>query len=103
MVLEWDPKKRGGKVAFEMLCGIMNKYIIQVFVINTLECYSYEITEDTKMFDLKLLINSNTQISCDNQCLILPDGVIAADNIGQQIIEKWYNANNATDMMPLTI
>jgi len=94
MVLEWEPKKRGGKGVFQMLSDILNKYIVEVFVVNTLECYSYEITEDTKLLDLQLLIDSNTSINCNNQYLILPKGLIPQENIGKQIIDYWYKRDD---------
>ena len=103
MVLEWDPKKRGGKMAFQMLSDILNKYIVEVFVINTLESYSYEITEDTKLLDLQLLIDSNTSINCKNQYLILPKGLTPQENIGQQIIENWYKKDQNKDFQPISI
>jgi hypothetical protein len=103
MVLEWDPKKRGGKFAFQMLSDILNKYIVEVFVINTLESYSYEITEDTKLLDLQLLIDSNTGINCNNQHLILPKGLIPIENIGHQIINNWYKKDQNKDMNPISI
>ena len=103
MVLEWDPKKRGGKYAFQMVAEILNKYMVEVFVINTLENYSYEITCDTKLADLQLFINSNTSINCNNQYLILPKGLIPQENIGQQIIENWYKKEQNKDFHPISI
>ncbi|XP_054169251.1 inhibitor of nuclear factor kappa-B kinase subunit alpha-like [Oppia nitens] len=105
MVLEWEPKKRGGKEAFQMLAQILNKYIVEVFVVNTLEYYSYEITEETRLLDLQLLIDSNTSINCNNQRLILPKGLIPQENIGKQIIDNWYKRGETEniDIQPISI
>ena len=103
MVLEWDPKKRGGKFAFQMLSDILNKYMVEVFVINTLESYSYEITKDTKLLDLQLLIHSNTSINSNNQYLILPKGLTPQENVGQQILDNWYNTEHNKDLAPICI
>jgi len=86
-----------------MLRDIMDKVIVEVFVINSLESYSYEITEDTKLLDLQLLIDSNTGINSNNQYLILPKGVIPVENIGQQIIRNWYKKDQNKDMYPISI
>lgn len=104
MVLEWNPKQRGGKFAFQFLAEILNLHIVHVFVFNSLEIFSYEINEDTKLIDLNLLIESNTSISCDNQHLILPRGLMPVEEVGKQIINNWYRNNEGKCIgHPITI
>ena len=72
-VLDYDPTKRGGKIAFQTLIETtLKKTVIQVFVMNTLQVYSYEVKPEMKMIELKVLIESNTGFSRSDQVILVP-------------------------------
>lgn len=100
IMFEWDPKKRGGKGAHqELLVKILDKTMIEIFVLNTLESFSYEIFQEMKLNEFKMLIDSNTKISPKDQLLIAKIGskVIVDSHLGdgflKQIIESNVNNN----------
>lgn len=77
IMLEFDPKKRGGRLAFSNLTDvILRKTIINVFAMNSLQVYSYEVKEETKIIELKVLIESNTGFKRKDQVLLIPGDVV---------------------------
>ncbi|RWS23501.1 IKKbeta-like protein, partial [Leptotrombidium deliense] len=88
-VVEFDPTKRQ-KDAFIQLSNILEKVMIRVFVVNSLEFFSYEITRETRLNELKILIDSNTKISPKDQLLMIPslDDTSEKLIIGDEFVES---------------
>lgn len=77
IMLEFDPKKRGGRLSFSNLTDvILRKTIINVFVMNSLQVFSYEVKEETKVLELKVLIESNTGFKRKDQVILIPGDVV---------------------------
>ena len=73
MMLEYDPKKRGGSNSFQTLRkDILSKTVVTVFVMNSLQSFSYEIKAETKILELKVLIESNTGFNRKDQLILIP-------------------------------
>lgn len=92
--MEYNPEKRGGRKAFQMIQEIMNKYTIQIFSIDSYETYSFEIEEKTNLENLKEQIFSVTNTIPSNQYLFFEHGATPDSMIGQQIIDTWYTPNS---------
>ncbi|KPM05748.1 inhibitor of nuclear factor kappa-B kinase subunit alpha-like protein [Sarcoptes scabiei] len=90
IVLEYDPKKRGGSRAFEMIKTIMKKSHIRIFSIESYEIFAYEIETSTKLNDLKEKIFSHTNVAIQDQYLFFENGEKPRPKVGEQIIERWY-------------
>lgn len=71
-VLEYDPKRRGGKEAFLHLHSLLTKPVINVFDMNRLQVFTYDITSGMSMQDLKSLIQSTTGYNKVDQILLIP-------------------------------
>ncbi|RWS16722.1 brefeldin A-inhibited guanine nucleotide-exchange protein 3-like protein [Dinothrombium tinctorium] len=69
-VFEWDPSKRGGKEAFVQLENILSKVIVDVFILNSLEYFSYEVNRETQFNEFQILIESNSKIAPKDQFIV---------------------------------
>ncbi|KAI1304903.1 Inhibitor of nuclear factor kappa-B kinase subunit beta [Halotydeus destructor] len=73
IVLQWDPKKRGSKMAFHKLNSeILKKNLVRVFVIKTLQMFAYEIRPEMRISELKVLIESNCSVPPNSQHIFIP-------------------------------
>lgn len=72
VVLQKDPEKRGGKKAFESIESILNKKVIKIFSVPGLQLFTYQMTPNIKILDLKLLIKRDTPFDCKDQLLLIP-------------------------------
>ncbi|KAH9516746.1 hypothetical protein DERF_007465 [Dermatophagoides farinae] len=103
-VLQFDPKKRGGRDAFKEIKQIVNKRNVQIFSIFSYETFAYEITEETHIDDLKEKIFASSNIIPANQYLFFQNGDLLKEKIGQQIIQTWYTPKSWFDRYnPITI
>ncbi|XP_076369210.1 inhibitor of nuclear factor kappa-B kinase subunit alpha-like [Tachypleus tridentatus] len=92
IMLEWDPHTRGhrnGRKAFDILKDILDKKVIEVFVVKTCKTLSYEVDDTTKLFHLQQWIEEDTQIPVSEQELLLPQGV--ALDPDKSICQYWSN------------
>ncbi|KAH9417459.1 hypothetical protein DERP_007457, partial [Dermatophagoides pteronyssinus] len=90
MVLQFDPEKRGGRMAYKEIEKITNKKIIEIFSICSYETFTLEINEKTQLRELKEKIFSYSDIIPENQYLFYQNGDKLSEQIGEQIIQTWY-------------
>lgn len=87
LLLAYDSKKRGfrGGVkmdVFQELDALLEKTLLKVFSVFNYRSFVYEIEEDTRLRDIKMLIETDTSIPVDLQMFVVDDRtVILEDHI----------------------
>lgn len=105
IVLQKDPEKRGGKEAFTILSSFLNKPVIKVYSVQSLQLFTYELTDGMKIQELKVLIESNTRLNCKDQILLIPSYpglrprsiLIAGDSLDEQMLSQCLTMKSRFD------
>ena len=112
-VLEYEPKKRGGKDAFVQLRRSLAKPLVSVFVMNSLQVLSFEvIAESSKLSDLKIMIERATGCQRQDQVLLVPSDTAGSRSlffgggsetaVDDQLLVKCLNMSLMPDCLSTT-
>jgi inhibitor of nuclear factor kappa-B kinase subunit alpha len=98
-VLEWDPKKRCSKKALKNLKDdILLKCIVNVFIVDSLETFSYEITQEMTLAEFQVFIDSNSKIVSKDQLILAHDKndslICVNDRLDKDKASVFYNLIN---------